>query len=154
MTRALVLTLLLVSTPAWAGPYDAPSETELRAAVDCVGRMTGMKAPARLPIVVISDRVALAENASETLADGRTIKGHVFGQYSPTRRQIELGATWQWPQLAHEIVHFLQHQNGLYPVPLPASTRARLESQAYDVQAHFQYTCMSFWGQVLEMPQR
>lgn len=151
MTRALALTLVLVASPAWAGPYDAPSPDEQRKALHCLSEMTGLHWDGRLPKLVISDRVTLAENKSQALSTGDTVRGAQLGAYQHST--ITLTAAWQWPTLAHEMTHFLQDENGLIPQPLSVGQRVKIETQAYDVQARFPQTCMSFWGQILEMPQ-
>lgn len=151
MSRALALSLVLAATPAWAGPYDAPSPDEQRRALHCLSKMTGLHWDGRLPKLVISDRVTLAENKSQALSTGDTVRGAQFGAYRNST--ITITVTWQWPMLAHELTHFLQDQNGLIPHPLSVDQRMKIETLAYDVQARFPKTCMSFWGYILETPQ-
>lgn len=152
MNRLALLTALWI-TPALAGPYDLPTEGETRTALTCLSRMTGLHWDGTLPRIVIAPGIAdQAVNEDDRSASG-FYGTTVAGNYTPSTRTVKLIETWQWSMLAHEMTHFLQDENGLFPHHLTKADRIRLNVLAYDVQAKWGQTCQSFWGQLLENPQ-
>lgn len=123
------------------------STEEITKVSSCVSKITKLSFNGKIPTVVISKKKSLSSTVnSQELTTGEVKVGYVVGTYSHTTKQIVLSRDWTYPLLAHEITHYLQDSNGLMPNYPTLDQLKILETQAYEVQENFSYSCTDFWG--------